>query len=94
MPIEHHTFINSNPTQLFHYIRQCLSTELKLVQSAGPIHPLPIPSNVSEILKLIDMVHNKTKALSHDINELEKAQVAFATQYNECTKVNGEYLSN
>ncbi|XP_048520808.1 signal transducer and activator of transcription 5B isoform X3 [Dendroctonus ponderosae] len=79
---------SSNPTQLFHYIRQCLSTELKLVQSAGPIHPLPIPSNVSEILKLIDMVHNKTKALSHDINELEKAQVAFATQYNECTKVN------
>lgn len=60
---------SSNPTQLFHFIRQCLSTELKLVQSAGPIHPQPLPTNVNEILGLVEVIRNKTKVRQNQLHK-------------------------
>uniref|UniRef100_V5G239 Signal transducer and activator of transcription n=1 Tax=Anoplophora glabripennis TaxID=217634 RepID=V5G239_ANOGL len=81
----------SNPMQLFTYVRQCLATEMRLVQAAGgeTFSGLPIISSTSaEVLHKIDILRGRTQNTAEDLRRMEQEQEAFALQYHDCTKIN------
>ncbi|KAJ8920971.1 hypothetical protein NQ315_015765 [Exocentrus adspersus] len=82
---------SANPMQLFTYVRQCMATEMRLVQAAGGegFSGLPLISNTNaEVLHKIEILRSRTHSISEDLRRMEQEQEAFALQYHECTKIN------
>ncbi|KAJ8931548.1 hypothetical protein NQ314_015519, partial [Rhamnusium bicolor] len=87
-----------NPMQLFTYVRQCLATEMRLVQAAGGENLTGLPnlmiSNAgAEVLHKIDVLRGRTQNTAEDLRRMEQEQEAFALQYHECTKINDDILN-
>ncbi|XP_049786720.1 signal transducer and activator of transcription 5B isoform X3 [Schistocerca cancellata] len=86
-----------NPRRLFEIIRNCLNTEMKLVQQVGnaslgrdlimPCLPFT-PDLNTEIAQQLDYLRRQTHETGEDLRRIEQEQEAFALQYHECTKVN------
>ncbi|XP_019864878.1 signal transducer and activator of transcription 5B isoform X2 [Aethina tumida] len=92
---------SSNPMHLFTYIRQCLQTEMRLVQAAnnGECAGLPnlMISNIgTEVQRKIADLRNRTQETAEDLRKMGQEVESFALQYHECTKVNAslQHLSS
>ncbi|XP_044268459.1 signal transducer and activator of transcription 5B isoform X2 [Tribolium madens] len=84
---------SSNPMQLFSYVRQCLATEMRLVQAANGealtgLANLVISNSGTEVLHKIDILRRRTQDTADDLRRMEQEQESFALQYHECTKIN------
>lgn len=82
---------SGNPMQLFNYVRQCLATEMRLVQAAsGEVTGFPnLVTNGSsaEVIHKLEILKTRTRDTAEDLRRLEQEQEAFAIQYHECTKL-------
>lgn len=84
---------SSNPMQLFSYVRQCLATEMKLIQAAGvdgPLGMVPFATTTggAEVIHKLDILRRRTQESGEDLRRMEQEQEAFALSYHECTKLN------
>ncbi|GLV38891.1 Signal-transducer and activator of transcription protein at 92E [Carabus blaptoides fortunei] len=85
---------SSNPMQLFSYVRQCLSTEMRLIQAAGGegpsgMTPLAVGASTgADILHKLELLRRHTQDSGEDLRRMEQEQESFALQYHECTKLN------
>lgn len=85
---------SSNPMQLFSYVRQCLATEMRLIQAAGGEGPSGMTALTggattgAEILHKIELLRRRTQESGEDLRRMEQEQESFALQYHECTKLN------
>lgn len=83
--------------QLFTYVRQCLATEMRLIQAASGEIPtglpnIPISNVTAEVARQVDVLQRRTEDTAKDLRKLEEDQESFALQYHECTKINGKSL--
>ncbi|XP_025832756.1 signal transducer and activator of transcription 5B [Agrilus planipennis] len=84
---------SGNPMQLFNYVRQCLATEMRLVQAVNGEGTTGLPSFIAnsssaEVMHKLDILRNRTREQAEDLRRMEQEQEAFALQYHECTKIN------
>lgn len=87
---------STNPMQLFTYVRQCLATEMRLIQAASGEIPnglpnIPISNVTAEVARQVDILRHRTEDTAKDLRKLEEDQESFALQYHECTKINGKF---
>lgn len=58
-------FYSTNPMQLFNYVRQCLATELRLIQIAGVEGPANMDllgaSTGAEVIHKLELLRRKTQ---------------------------------
>lgn len=88
---------STNPMQLFNYIRQCLATEMSLIQSINGegltgFPNLSTTNSGAQVLYQLEQLRRRTQETAEDLRRMEQEQEAFAIQYHECTKLNGEYI--
>ncbi|XP_017772136.1 PREDICTED: signal transducer and activator of transcription 5B isoform X2 [Nicrophorus vespilloides] len=91
-----------NPGRLYSYIKQCLATEVRIIQSALGSEALGMSNIASanssgvDVMHKVDVLRRRTQETSEDLRRLEQDQEAFAIQYHECTKMNAhiQQLSN
>ncbi|XP_014280381.1 signal transducer and activator of transcription 5B isoform X2 [Halyomorpha halys] len=81
----------TNPLNLIHIIKHCLTTELKLVQqaeNAGVDLGGGMNLVAAEIAQRLEEMRIRTHSTGEDLRKLEQDQEDFALKYHECTKIN------
>ncbi|XP_050693053.1 signal transducer and activator of transcription 5B-like isoform X3 [Eriocheir sinensis] len=86
-------YLNNNPLGLVSIIRDCLKTELHLVQQhenmLGISHTASmVMEPCAEIVSELDILHRRTRETADELRQLEQEQESFALQYHDCTKIN------
>lgn len=58
-------YFSTNPMQLFNYVRQCLATEVRLIQAAGEnflgMPNLMVSNSGTEVLHKIEVLRGRTQ---------------------------------
>ncbi|XP_029171422.1 signal transducer and activator of transcription 5B [Nylanderia fulva] len=84
---------DEDPLRLFHTIRYCLGTEMKLVAQAENLgntfvsNDKKMPTN-PEISHVLGFLKQRLCENMHSLRKIEEEQEAFALHYHECTKLN------
>ncbi|XP_071530717.1 signal transducer and activator of transcription 5B isoform X2 [Panulirus ornatus] len=87
-------YLNNNPLALVSIIRECLKTELHLVQQhesmLGAVTQTTsmIMEPCAEIVSELEILHRRTRETADELRHLEQEQESFALQYHDCTKIN------
>ncbi|XP_066977172.1 signal transducer and activator of transcription 5B isoform X2 [Macrobrachium rosenbergii] len=87
-------YLNTNPLALVSIIRNCLNTELNLVQQhesmLGGVGPgvNMIVEPCTEIVQELEVLHRRTRETADELRQLEQEQESFALQYHDCAKIN------
>ena len=88
---------DEDPLRLFHTIRYCLGTEMKLVAQAENLGNTFISSDKINLIKmsgnpeigqLLACLKQRLCDNMHSLRKIEEEQEAFALHYHDCTKLN------
>ncbi|XP_042239930.1 signal transducer and activator of transcription 5B-like isoform X2 [Homarus americanus] len=87
-------YLNNNPLALVGIIRECLKTELHLVQQhenmlGAVVQPASMTIEpCAEIVSELDILLRRTRETADELRHLEQEQESFALQYHDCAKIN------
>ncbi|KAH6929480.1 hypothetical protein HPB50_000580 [Hyalomma asiaticum] len=85
-----------NPSALVRVIKNCIATEMRIIQQAENCHRLashmPGPHDPHmEITQQLDNTRRRTQEMEDELRRMIQAQESFVIQYQECQKLQAHY---
>ncbi|KAK8769892.1 hypothetical protein V5799_013640 [Amblyomma americanum] len=85
-----------NPGALIRVIKNCLATEMRIIQQAENCHRLaahmPNPHDPhTEIAQQLDKLRRRTQETEDELRRMIQSQESFVIQYQECQKLQAHY---